>query len=165
MTLTSEQKSTVMRALKSSGLFISCGKENPNLMSTHWGAFGSFWNKEIFILPVRPGKLSYETIEKTKSFAVSVPVTDMRNEIIRCDHMSGYTVNKFEALQLHPKRTRKIDTYSLRECGLILECKVIFSASAENAYVDPALDADMYANKAYHTMYFGEIVDCYSNRN
>ena len=83
-------------ALKSSGLFISCGKETPNLMSTHWGALGSFWNRQVFILPVRTGKLSHEVIDKEKSFAVSVPIADMRREIMLCDHMSGYSVNKFD---------------------------------------------------------------------
>lgn len=162
--LTGEQRRTVTEALRTSGLFISCGKETPNLMSTHWGALGTFWNRQVFVLPVRDGKLSHEVIEKEKSFAVSVPVTDMRREIMICDHLSGYAVNKFEELHLHPKRAKRIPAYVLGECGLILECKVIFAATPEGGYVDDALQAEMYADKAFHTMYFGEIVACYENK-
>ena len=53
-----------MAALRNSGLFVSCGKETPNLMSTHWGALGSFWNREVFVLPVREGKRSHEVIDR-----------------------------------------------------------------------------------------------------
>lgn len=162
MNLTGEQRKKLIGALSSSGLFITCGKEKPNIMSTHWGALGSFWNKQVFILPIRTGKLSHEIIDKTKSFAISVPKTDMSREIMLCDSMSGYSVNKFETLHLHPKRARKIPTYVLSECGLILECKVIYVASAGSGdYVDEKLRADYYDNKEFHSVYFGEISDCY----
>lgn len=164
MQISREQRKVLLGALNGSGLFISCGKETPNLMSTHWGALGTFWNRQVFVLPVREGKLSHEVIDKVKSFAVSVPTADMRNEIARCDHLSGYSVNKFEELHLHPRRARHIPAYVLGECGLILECKVIFAATPECGFVDAALKADMYAGKDFHTMYFGEIVDCYENR-
>ena len=162
--LTSEQRKTVMAALRNSGLFVSCGKETPNLMSTHWGALGSFWNREVFVLPVREGKRSHEVIEKVKSFAIRVPTADMRNEIVLCDHLSGYAVNKFEELHLHPKRARRIPAYVLGECGLILECKVLFASPSAGAYFDPDLKGEMYAAKDPHTMYFGEIVACYENK-
>lgn len=162
--IATEQRKRVMEALRESGLFISCGKATPNLMSTHWGALGNFWNKDVFVLPVRRGKLSHEVIEKEKSFAVSVPSFDMRNEIMICDHMSGYSVNKFDELHLHPRRAKHIPAYVLGECGLILECKVIFAAPVAQGYMDPALMADVYKNKDFHTMYFGEIVACYENK-
>lgn len=163
MFLTSEQRKTVMGALRSGGLFVSCGKETPNLMSTHWGALGTFWNRQVFILPVREGKRSHEVIEKEKSFAISVPTADMRNEIMLCDHLSGYAVNKFEELHLHPRRAKKIPAYVLGECGLILECKVLFSAPSQNAFIDDALLSDVYNGKDLHTMYFGEVVACYEH--
>lgn len=162
MYLTTEQRMKLIGALKSSGLFISCGKETPNLMSTHWGALGSFWNRQVFILPVRTGKLSHEVIDKEKSFAVSVPIADMRREIMLCDHMSGYSVNKFEELHLHPRRAKKIPAYVLGECGLILECKVVYSC--DGGEIDESLKAEMYDGKDLHTMYFGEVVACYENR-
>lgn len=163
MYLTNEQRNKLLKALPS-GLFVSCGKEHPNVMTTHWGALGTFWHKQVFVLPVRTGKYSHEILRESRSFAVSVPTTDMHNEIVQCEHMSGYNVNKFDALHLRPKRAKKIPAYVLSECGLILECKVLFIADAEDAGIDEALRADMYDGKDYHTMFFGEVVECYENR-
>ena len=161
MFLSTSQRIKLNNGLRVSGLFVSCGKSTPNLMSTHWGALGNFWNKQIFILPVRQGKLSHEVIEREKSFAVCVPVTDMRKEIMLCDHMSGYDVNKFEQLHLHPKRARKIPAYVLADCGLILECKVLFSSPEDCGFMDETLKTEMYGKKDLHTIYFGEVIDCY----
>ena len=161
MFLSTSQRIKLNNALRDSGLFVSCGKSTPNLMSVHWGALGNFWNKQVFVLPVRIGKLSHEVIEKEKSFAISVPVTDMRKEIMLCDHMSGYEVNKFEELHLHPKRAKKIPAYVLGECGLILECKVIYSAPMTDSVLADSLKAEMYGKKDFHTMYFGEVIECY----
>lgn len=163
MYLSSDQRRTVNRAM-ASGLFVTCGKDKPNVMTTHMGALGSIWHKQVFILPVRAGKLSHEILGETKSFAISVPTTDMSQEIMLCDSMSGYAVNKFDALRLHPKRARHIPAYVLGECGLVLECKVVYTASAEGLFVDEMLKAEMYRGKQYHTMFFGEIVDCYEPR-
>ncbi len=88
MFLTAEQRKKLMSAL-AGGLFVTCGKEKPNIMTTHWGALGAFWHKQVFVLPVRAGKRSHEILAETGSFAVSVPTTDMRNEIMLCDTMSG----------------------------------------------------------------------------
>ena len=77
MNITSEYRKRVTEALRSSGLFVTCGKEHPNIMSTHWGAIGTFWNRPVFVLPVRKGKLSHDLIDSHKSFAVSVPRVDM----------------------------------------------------------------------------------------
>ena len=162
--ITSEQRKKLMNALTSSGLFITCGRERPNVMTAHSGAIGKFWNKQVFVLPVRHGKLSYEIISETKSFAVSVPTTDMSREIMLCDTMSGYSVNKFEELHLRARRAKKIPAYVIGECGLVLECKVIYVASPESGFIDDALRKDMYDGKESHAMFFGEIVDCYEHK-
>ena len=161
MFLSTDRRIKLNTALRDSGLFISCGKNPPNRMATHWGALGNIWNRQVFILPVRNGKLSHEIIERDKSFAVSVPVTDMSREVMLCDHMSGYDVNKFEELHFHPKRAKKIPTYVLADCGLILECKVLFSAPADCGYLDETLKQEMYGKKDFHSIYFGEVIDCY----
>lgn len=163
MIITTAQHKTLMSALRLSGVFVTTGLENPNVMSTHWGTMGTLWNNSVFVLPVRPSKLSHDLIEQNKCFAISVPKKDMRNEIIQCDHLSGFFTNKFEALHLHPKRARSINTYILSECGLILECKVVFSADMTREQLDPELRAEMYSCKDFHTMYFGEIVAAYEN--
>lgn len=151
----------IATARQQSGIFITCGKTFPNVMSTHWGSIGTFWNRDVFILPIRKSKFSHRIIGETKCFAVSVPAKDMRNEIIACDRLSGYDVNKFEDLHLHPSRARKIPTYTVGECGLFLECRVIYEADTTDGQIDPLLHDEMYQNGDFHTMYFAEVVDLY----
>ena len=67
MFLTAEQRKKLMSAL-AGGLFVTCGKEKPNIMTTHWGALGAFWHKQVFVLPVRAGKRSHEILAETGSF-------------------------------------------------------------------------------------------------
>ena len=160
--MTEKQRMTLMNALRSSGVFVTCGIQKSNVMTTHWGCMGTLWNRDVFMLPVRGSKLSHEIIAQNGSFAISVPVKDMRTEIAMCDHISGYFVNKFEELHLHPKRARKIDAYVLGECGLIVECKVAATVDLNKANVTPQLDAEMYSLKDYHTLFIGEVVEAYN---
>lgn len=150
-----------MNTIRSSGVFVTCGLNPPNVMSTHWGGQGAIWNREIFTLPVRKSKLSHDIINSTMSFAVSVPYKDMRNEIIMCDQLSGFSTNKFDELHLHPKKARHIPAYVLGECGLILECKVVYKADMDRDSISDELSEEMYSCKDYHTVYFGEIIEAY----
>lgn len=163
--MTDKQKLTLMTAIRTSGIFVTSGLEKPNVMSTHWGTLGCMWNRDVFVLPVRASKLSHDLIGESKCFALSVPIKDMRNEIIQCDHLSGYFINKFEELHLHPRRAKRIPTYVLSECGLILECKVLFTADMTREQVDPQLRSEMYSCKDFHTTYFAEIVEVYDNND
>lgn len=157
-----KQREQVMKAIDTSGVFVTCGVKRSNVMTTHWGCLGKLWNRDVFILPVRGAKLSHEIIEETQAFAVSVPTKDMRNEIAMCDHISGFYVNKFEELRLHPKRARKIDAYVLGECGLIVECKVAATIDLNADNVAKQICEDMYSGADFHTLYIGEVVDVYT---
>ena len=110
---------TILKTLQSTGVFVTCGSDTPNIMVAHWGTFGKMWGKQNFTLPVRSTKYSYRIISQTESFALNVPARDMRTEISLCDTISGFKCNKFETLGLHPKRARSIDSYVLGECGLL----------------------------------------------
>ena len=162
VTVSLQHRRALLDALRTSGVFITCGKTTPNIMSSHWATIGLFWNRDVFILPVRRSKMSHEIIDQTKSFAVSIPIKDMREQIIQCDHLSGYNVNKFEELHLHPARARKIPTYTVSECGLFFECKVIYSANDMSPnQLDSRLKEEMYESNDFHTIYFGQIINEY----
>ena len=73
-------------------------------------------------------------------------------------HIRLYKCNKFETLGLHPKRARSIDSYVLGECGLIAEFKVIAVIDPEN--IESKIDG-LFASKRPHSLFIGEIADCY----
>jgi hypothetical protein len=41
------------------------------------------------------------------------------------------------------------------------ECRIIYKSAMDPAHFDAKYDGDIYPAKDYHTLYFGEIVDCY----
>jgi flavin reductase (DIM6/NTAB) family NADH-FMN oxidoreductase RutF len=159
-----EHRLKLIKVGEETGIFISAGKTSPNIMSSHWGAIGTFWNRHVFILPIRQNKYTHRIIEKTRCFAVSVPYRDMRSEIINCERLSGFDVNKFEELHLHPARAKKIPAYTVSECGLFFECRVIYEADTTVGHVAKALHDDFYKDDNFHTMYFAEIIAAYENQ-
>lgn len=156
--LSDKDRAAVMNTITSTGIFVTCGRTTPNIMVTHNGLFGRMWGREVFVLPIRSNKYSYQIVTQTKSFALNVPARDMRNEIAQCDVISGFKVNKFEALGLHPKRARAIEAYVLGECGLIVECSVIAIIPPEN--IAQQCDGLFDVNKA-HSLFVAELTDCY----
>lgn len=155
---TDKDRTALLNALNSTGIFVTCGRQTPNIMVTHTGTLGKLWGREVFMLPIRANKYSYRIVSQTKSFALNVPAHDMRNEIALCDTISGFKCNKFETLNLHPKRARKIDAYVLGECGLIVECNLLATISPD-AIIS---QADVFKqDNTSHTLFVGELANCY----
>ncbi|MBD5132557.1 MAG: hypothetical protein HDT28_08250 [Clostridiales bacterium] len=159
--LSDKDRAAVNNSITATGVFVTCGRATPNIMVTHNGLLGRMWGREIFVLPIKSNKYSYEIVTQTKSFALNVPARDMRNEIAQCDVISGFKVNKFETLGLHPKRARTIDAYVLGECGLIIECNVIALIPPEN--ITPMTE-NLFGTGRAHSLFAGEIVECYRLR-
>ena len=151
----------VMKTLQM-GVFLVAGNNPPNIMPIHWGFLGMLWNKPVFAVPVRYSRYTNDLIEQYHEFAVSVPRKDMSTEIYRIGGNSGRDVNKFEKFHLHPGKTRKINSYIVADCGLHLECKVIFKTGMETFQIfEESVKDNFYPDKNYHTMFYGEIVDAY----
>ena len=156
--LTDKERSLLITSVKETGVFVTCGTKTPNIMVTHWGTVGTLWGREVFILPIRSVKYSYKIVSDTGCFALNVPARDMRTEISLCDTMSGFKTSKFEALGLHAKRAKEIDSYVIGECGLIVECKVIAAVAPEK--IDVKIP-DLFMSKTPHTLFIGEAVKSY----
>lgn len=159
--ITQKQSAELMNALVTTGIFVTCGRETPNIMVAHWGTMGKLWGRDVFSLPIRSTKYSYRIVSKTKSFALNVPARDMRTEISLCDTVSGFKCNKFETLNLLPKRARSIDAYVLAECGLIVECEVLAVIPPEN--IEPQVDG-LFTSARPHTLFVGAVKDCYKQK-
>lgn len=160
--LSDKDLATVMTTVNSTGIFVTCGLKTPNIMVAHWGTIGKMWGRQVFALPIRSNKYSYKIVSETKSFALNVPARDMRTEISLCDTISGFKQNKFETLNLHPKRARNIESYILGECGLIVECKVIALIPSEGMTM--FIDEPERTGRRPHSLFIGEIVDSYKLR-
>lgn len=157
--LSDKDKAAILSSLGSTGIFVTCGRKTPNIMVAHWGTLGKMWGRDIFTLPIKSSKYSYQIVTQTKSFALNVPtLRDMRSELSVCDTISGFKCNKFETLGLHAKKARTIDAYVLGECGLIAECNVIAIIPPEAVTTQVE---NLFPRSSAHTLFVGEFTDVY----
>ena len=69
-------------------------------------------------------------------------------------------IRKFKELGFEPVPAKQVKSVAIAECALHLECKVIYVCEMRESKLDPIIARDMYINREYHTLYFGEIVRC-----
>ena len=130
-----------------------------NVMTIGWATFGVLWRKSAMMVAVRNSRFTFGLIEKSDSFAVSVPTGDMSKEINFCGTKSGREVNKFKECQLSPIPGKLIGSPILDLPGYHYECRIVYKAPMDPKFMAPALEP-IYPKKDYHTLYFGEILAC-----
>jgi flavin reductase (DIM6/NTAB) family NADH-FMN oxidoreductase RutF len=151
----------VVEKLGSGGLFLTSGTERPNTMVIGWGSVGIYWNKPVFIVPVRLSRFTHGLIEEAGEFTVSVPFGDMKAELAFCGTKSGRDVDKFRELNLTPVPGQKVKVPVIGECDLFYECKVIYKQTMNIDILEDVSRNRFYKSGDPHTMYYGEIIACY----
>jgi flavin reductase (DIM6/NTAB) family NADH-FMN oxidoreductase RutF len=150
-------------ATLSKGAFLTAshgGKRN--VMTIAWGSLGFMWGKPVFMIMVRPSRYTYQLLEASGEFAVSIPAGAMEQALSVCGAKSGRDTDKFAAASLDVLPGKNIATPIIAGCGLYYECKIIYK-QAMNPVAADQVNTQWYANGDHHTMYYGEIVAAYTN--
>ena len=154
---------TINERLANGGVFLNTAGDMPNTMTIGWAYMGVSWRKNIFIAMVRPQRHTYELMEKTGEFTVSVPtVNPLRAELGFAGTASGWDVNKFDGHGLTAAPARQVNAPIVGECGLHLECRVVSRQKLSGEHMDEAIRSHAYPGDDYHMLYFGEVIACYS---
>jgi flavin reductase (DIM6/NTAB) family NADH-FMN oxidoreductase RutF len=133
-----------------------------NTMTIAWGNIGFIWGKPIFTVMVRPSRFTYQLIEHSDEFTVSIPLKDMQKALGICGSKSGRDIDKISAAELTLLPGQKVATPVIKGCGLHFECKILFKQEMNPTHFDQEHNAKFYASGDYHTFYFGEIIACYT---
>lgn len=145
------------------GIFLTVKGDVPNTMTIGWATIGHIWNKPVFMTLVRPQRHTYELLKKAGEFTVSVPTkNNLRKELAFAGTQSGRDVDKFSGHGLTAVPSQSIDTPVIQECGIHFECKTLLM---QDMTADKMCDYVLnrwYPDHDLHTMFFGEIVNCYS---
>ncbi|NIS60526.1 MAG: flavin reductase family protein [Proteobacteria bacterium] len=131
-----------------------------NTMAIGWATIGFVWSKPILMVAVRNSRHTFEIIEKAADFTVSVPLSNMDDAIMFCGTKSGRDYDKFRECNLELKDAQKVASPIINTSGLHFECKIVFKAAMDPAHLAEEYET-LYPRKDYHTLYFGEIQDCY----
>ncbi len=143
-------------------------------MAIGWGQFGIEWGKTIFSIYIRQGRFTHEQIEATKEFTISVPINrtpEIAKSVVHIGTKTGKDVDKLAECNLTPVDGISVKSPAIKEIPLTIECKVIYKQEQDESKI-PAVVKDIYypqdvpsdnprANRDYHTVYYGEIVNAY----
>lgn len=146
------------------GAFLSVkAADRMNTMTIGWGAIGYMWQRPIILVAVRASRHTYGLIEEAGEFTVSLPASgELKKQLAIAGTKSGRDVDKFAACNLTAQPGNGVDSPVIEECTLFFECKVVYKQVMNPDNLDEAIKSKFYSKDDYHTMYFGEIVECYS---
>jgi len=131
-----------------------------NTMTIGWATIGFCWQKPIFMIMVRNSRHTFSIIEDATDFTVSIPALDMKNAIMYCGTQSGRDVDKFKELGMEAKAAQQTYSPIIDLPGLHFECRIVHKSAMDPQFLVESYQ-HFYPEKDYHTMYFGEILECY----
>ncbi len=154
---------TIQEKLQHGGVFLTVAGEPANTMTIGWATMGFSWNRSIFVCLVRPQRHTYPLLVKAGEFTVSTPTRQpLKAELAFAGSKSGRDYDKFSGHGLTAQPGIAVAAPIVAECGLHLECKVLLTQDMTGDRMDPAIMQMGYPAGDYHTMFWGEIVKCYS---
>lgn len=145
------------------GVFLTLGGERPNTMTIGWANIGCLWNRPVFTVLVRPQRHSYEMIQRAGEFTVSVPtVQPLRKELAFAGTKSGRDLDKFDGHGLTAIPAQTVSAPIIAECGLHFECRTLLTQDMTGDRMAAEILDGCYPERDFHTMFFGEILRCYT---
>ena len=132
-----------------------------NTMTIGWAILGYIWRKPMMTVAVRASRHTFSIIEKAKDFTVSIPTVDMKKEIAFCGTKSGRDYEKFKECNLTTAQSQQVVSPIIETSGFHFECKIVYKTAMDPGFLDESYQKSLYSDHDYHTLYFGEIVECY----
>lgn len=149
-----------MKQIKRGAFLTVKAGDDLNTMTIGYALIGYMWQRPIFTLGVRKSRYTHSLIIRAVDFTVSVPMTDMFDQIRFCGTRSGRDVNKYAKLNLKVKDAQQTVSPIIDTPGIHFECSIIYKTAMdkEQFFGEHAV---IYPEGDYHTLFFGEILECY----
>lgn len=150
-----------MKQIKEGAFLTVQAAEALNTMTIGWASIGFLWGRPVMTVLVRTSRHTFGIIERAAEFTVSVPLVDMKKELEFCGMHSGRNINKFKKCGLEIFPGKRVTTPILDIPGIHFECAIVYKSPMDPAALIESYK-HLYPDKDYHTLYYGEIVSCYS---
>ena len=140
---------------------ITAGSEgNYNTMTASWGGIGKLWNAPVAFIFIRPQRYTFGFAENNEKFTLSFFDEKYRKALSFIGSHSGRDCDKAKETGLTPAYG---DGYTyFEEAKLYLVCEKLYAQDLrEENFVRPEYVPEFYAEKDFHRMYVGKIVECY----
>ncbi len=147
-------------------LLVSTGSDGkPNVMTIGWGLIGTLWRRPVYMVAVRESRYTRRLMEENGDFTVNVPYRGMRNVTSFCGTVSGRDHDKFSETGLTAVPGRKVETPIIEECAIHYECRTIGRLKVSADTLDQGLLSEIYPSRDFSTLYFGEILSTYADKD
>ncbi len=126
-------------------VLVSCGNGNRiNVFTVAWTGIICSHPPKTYI-SIRPERYSYEFVHSDGVFTINLPTAEQCKELDFCGVRSGRTVNKFKACGFTAEKCNEIDTVSIAECPISIECKVtdIIKLGSHDMFIADILCVDV----------------------
>ena len=136
-----------------------------NAMTVGWGSLGTMWGRPFAQVVVRPIRYTYQFMERYDTFTLCAFPEDCRSALQLMGTKSGRDVDKIAEAGLTPIASTRIAAPGFAEAELIIECRKIYWDDLDPArFLDSSIERH-YPQKAYHRIYFGQIVAIWGERS
>ncbi len=159
---TAEIQGNVFNMIGEEWVLISAGTmDSYNMMTASWGTMGVLWNKDIFMCFIRPGRYTFEFMQKQNYFTANFLSGKYKDKLDYCGSHSGREVNKMKVSGLTPMQCESGAVF-FGESSLVLECEKIYFQDLDPLnFLDKSIERN-YPLKDYHRIFIGEILSCLS---
>ena len=148
-----------IRMIGKDWVLISAGTaEDYNMMTASWGTLGWLWERPVSTIYVRPQRHTHNYTEREDYYTLCF-FDDPDKEVLRLmGTVSGKDFDKMGYEKLTPIVTPN-GSIAFEEAYLIVECKKLYSmVLKEEEFDDKTPMNDMYPERDFHTVYYGEIM-------
>ena len=157
----------LLPALGAENALLTAGTaERCNTMTIGWCQTGRLWNLQTCTVYVRPERYTYEFMESSDYFTVSVLPEDMKKAMSLCGTKSGRDMDKIKECGL-TVRTGESGAPFFEEAELVLVCRKLYVQDMTPDSVLPAGAEKILpyygAKGGWHRIYTGEIVEAYAS--
>jgi len=156
-----ENVDALMEALGKGAFLTVKTNERVNTMTIGWATIGFIWRKVVFMVAVRDSRYTFELIENSNDFTVTIPTdSKFKDAVMFCGTKSGRDYDKFIECDIKTSDAKTVNSPIIDIPGVHYECNIIYKSAMDNSFLDEKLEK-LYPAKDYHTLYFGEILACY----
>lgn len=137
-----------------------------NELTVSWGALGDAWwdNMPIAIIFVSATRYTHKYLEENDTFSINVFTKEYRKALAYIGSHSGRNENKAQATGLKVDFTDSETPY-FPESRLVIECRKVYSHDLDRSKFTDSLRGNYDQKKFHgvvpHTVYFGEIINCW----
>ncbi len=97
--------------------------DNANIITIGWTGILASQPPKTYI-SVRPSRYSYDILKKHSEFVINLPSVDQAKQVDYAGIYTGKKVNKWEKCGFTKQRSEHVDTPTVAECPIAIECRI-----------------------------------------